>query len=213
MRRVASKSRTHDADPQRDEFFQAVLAEAIAITEHNEVPYLVGGSIASTTWGRPSSTGDIDLIIDPRSARPLLQAFAAAGYATEETYPQWLFKARKSGITVDLIFEMAGPMYLEPQMMQRARQMEILGTRLWMMSPEDYVISQAMAMKEDTAVYWYNALGVIARQDLDWDYLVEMAPRGPRRFLALMLLAQAEDLPVPDSVIRRIFQQTFVEQA
>ncbi|HEX2178480.1 MAG TPA: nucleotidyltransferase [Actinomycetota bacterium] len=212
MRRVQSKSRTHDADPARDESFREILAEAIEIAERSDVPYLVGGSLASNTWGRPSRTGDVDLIIDPRSAKPLLRAFEEAGYTPEETYPQWLFKARKDGITVDLIFEMAGPLYLEPQMIERGSKVEILGTKLCLISPEDFVLSQAMALKEDTAVYWFNALGVIARQDLDWEYLIDMAQRGPRRFLALLLLAQAEDLPVPDSVIRRIFENTFAEQ-
>lgn len=213
MRRVASKSRTHDADPERDEQFREVLAEAIRICEESDVPYLVGGSLASTTWGRPSRTGDIDLLIDPRSAKPLLKLFDEAEYETEETYPQWLFKARKKGITVDLIFEMAGPMYLEPQMIERSSVEEIMGTKVRLISPEDYVLSQAMALKEDTAVYWFNALGVIARQELDWDYLVEMAKRGPRRFLAMLLLAQAEDLRVPDSVVIKIFENTFSDQA
>jgi predicted nucleotidyltransferase len=211
MRVVQSKSRTHDADPDRDESFRRVLAESIEITENNAVQYLVGGSLASLTWGRPSRTGDVDLIIDPRSAKPLLKAFKEAGYQTEETFPQWLFKARKDGITVDLIFEMAGPLYLEPQMLERGTVVEILGTKVQMISPEDFIVSQAMAFKEDTAVYWFNAFGVIARQDLDWDYLVEMAQRGPRMFLSMLLLAQAKDLPVPDSVIRRIFAGAFPE--
>lgn len=211
MRVVQSKSRTHDADPDRDESFRSVLAESISLTEEKGFPYLVGGSLASLTWGRPSPTGDVDLLIDPRSAKPLLKAFADAGYETEETFPQWLFKARKDGITVDLIFEMAGPLYLEPQMLERGTVAEIMGTRVHMISPEDFIVSQAMAFKEDTAVYWFNALGVIARQELDWDYLVEMAQRGPRMFLSLLLLAQAKDFPVPDSAIRRIFAGAFLE--
>src|SRR5687768_10657831 len=158
MRVVQSKSRTHDADPLRDECFRKVLAESIALAEENGVQYLVGGSLASLTWGRPSRTGDVDLLIDPRSAKPLLKAFGEAGYTTEETFPQWLFKARKDGITVDLIFEMAGPLYLEPQMLERGTVVEILGTKVQMISPEDFIVSQAMAFKEDTAVYWFNAL-------------------------------------------------------
>lgn len=198
-----------------DEFeqrFRRILSEAVAITEKHEVPYLLAGSLAYEAWARPGGLGDIDLFIDPRPAKELLAAFRQAGYETEETFPTWLFKATKSGVTVDLIFEMAGPLYLEPQMIERGSKVEILGTKLCLISPEDFVLSQAMALKEDTAVYWFNALGVIARQDLDWEYLIDMAQRGPRRFLALLLLAQAEDLPVPDSVIRRIFENTFAEQ-
>jgi len=213
MQLVQSKSRTDDPEPVRDVRFPKVLAEAVAITQENDVPYLVAGSLASATWGRPGTLGDIDLLIDPRSAKPLLKAFEAAGFETEETFPQWLFKAKKEGITVDLIFEMAGPLYMEPQMVERGSTVEILGTEVRVMSPEDFILSQAMALKEDTAVYWFNALGVIARGDLDWEYLIEMAQRGPRRVLSLLLLAQAQDLHVPDNVIRRIFDAAFPEES
>lgn len=213
MQLVQSKSRTEEAEPVRDVHFPKVLAEAVAITQENDVPYLVAGSLASATWGRPGTLGDIDLFIDPRSAKPLLKAFEAAGFETEETFPQWLFKAKKKGITVDLIFEMAGPLYMEPQMIERGSTVEILGTEVRVMSPEDFILSQAMALKEDTAVYWFNALGVIARGELDWEYLIEMAPRGPRRVLSLLLLAQAQDLHVPDYVIRRIFAAAFPEES
>lgn len=189
--------------------FREVLAEAIAIAEENNVPYLVAGSLASETWGRPGSLGDVDLLIDPRPARNLLGAFGLAGYETDETFPTWLFKATKSGITVDLIFEMSGPLYLEPQMLGRGRRVEVRGTCARVMGAEDFVLSQALGLKEDTVVYWCNALAVMSRQELDWDYLVDMSQRGPRLVLAFLLLARAEGLPVPASAIRRIFNGIF----
>ncbi|HEX2052545.1 MAG TPA: nucleotidyltransferase [Actinomycetota bacterium] len=213
MRVVQSKFRTDHAEPGRDEIYAEVLAEAISIVEANEIPYLAAGSMASLTWGRPGPMGDVDLLIDPRSAKPLLKAFEEAGFETDETFPQWLFKAKKNGITVDLIFEMAGPLYLEPQMLERGSMVEIHGTKLRIISPEDYVLSQALALKEDTAVYWFNALGVIGRQEMDWEYIIDMAHRGPRMILALLLLGQAHDLPIPDSVIRRIFANSFPESS
>lgn len=211
MRLVQSKFRTDHTEPGREEVFAEVLAEAIAITEANEVPYLGAGSMASVTWGRPGPFGDIDLLIDPRSAKPLLKAFADAGFETEETFPQWLFKAKKHGIAVDLIFEMAGQLYLEPQMIERGSAVEVLGTELRMISPEDFVLSQALAFKEDTAVYWFNAFGVIGRQPIDWEYVVEMSQRGPRMILAMLLLGQAYDLPIPDRVIRGIYSSALAE--
>lgn len=211
MRLVQSKFPTDHSEPEREERFARVLAEAIRIVEEEGIPYLGAGSMASITWGRPWPLGDIDLLIDPRSAKSLLQAFAAAGFETEETFPQWLFKAIKDGITVDMIFEMAGQFYMEPQMIDRGSDAEIMGTELRMISPEDFILSQALAMREDTAVYWFNAFGVISRQDIDWDYIVEMSQRGPRMLLSMLLLGQAYDLPIPDWVIRRIFANAFVE--
>lgn len=196
-----------------EERFREVLAEAIAIAEEKDVPYLVAGSLASETWGRPGSLGDIDLLIDPRPARDLLEAFGLAGYETHETFPTWLFKATKSGITVDLIFEMTGPLYLEPQMLERGCRVEVRGTYARVMGAEDFVLSQALSLKEDTVVHWCNALALMSRQELDWDYLVDMSQRGPRMVLAFLLLARAEGLPVPGSAIRRIFAAVFPDAA
>jgi hypothetical protein len=196
-------------DADYEERFRKVLAEAIAIAEENKVPYLVAGSLASETWGRPGSLGDIDLLIDPRPARDLLEAFRLAGYETDETFPTWLYKAKKSGVTVDLIFEMSGPLYLEPQMLERGCRVEVRGTHARVMGAEDFVLSQALGLKEDTVVYWCNALAVMSRRELDWDYLVDMAQRGPRMLLAFLLLARAEGIGVPQPAIRRIFNGIF----
>jgi predicted nucleotidyltransferase len=211
MRRVQSKSRT-DVKPAHEDRYREILAEAIAIADENDTPYVIGGSLASITWGRPGGFGDVDMVIDPRSAEPLLKAFGDAGYETDKIFPQWLFKAKKGGITVDLIFELAGPMYLEPQMLERSSMVEILGVKLRLMGPEDFVLSQAMALKEDTAVYWFNAMGVIGKTPIDWDYVIEMAPRGPRMLMSLLVLAQAQDLPVPDYVIQKLYQIIFPDQ-
>ncbi|HVL50994.1 MAG TPA: hypothetical protein VM754_05800, partial [Actinomycetota bacterium] len=78
MRVVQSKFRTDHADPGREEQYAEILAEAIQIVDAAEVPYLAAGSMASLTWGRPGPMGDVDLLIDPRSAKPLLKAFEEA---------------------------------------------------------------------------------------------------------------------------------------
>ncbi len=200
-------------DAEYEDRFRKVLSEAIAITEENNVPYLVAGSLASETWGRPGTLGDVDLLIDPRPAKDLLEAFRRAGYETDETFPTWLFKATKSGVTIDLIFEMSGPLYLEPQMLERGSRVEVRGTKARAMGPEDFVVSQAMGLKEDTIVYWCNALAVMTRHELDWDYLVEMSQRCPRMVLALLLLGRAEGIAVPGSAIRRIFAAVFPDHA
>jgi predicted nucleotidyltransferase len=201
--------RIKDPEPERMERFKSVLADAINTVENEGFPYLIGGSLAAAIWGRPTDLGDIDLIVDPREARNVLAAFDKAGFDAEEGGPQWLFKATKDEITVDIIFEMAGPLYLEPQMIERGSVVEIEGTRLRLMSPEDFILTQALALKEDTADYWFNALGVIASRELDWNYVIDMASRGPRKLLSLLILAQSEDLSVPDHVIREIFATTY----
>lgn len=191
--------------------FGDVLAEGVRVAEDEGVPYLIGGSIASGVWGRPGSIGDVDMMISPTEAKRLLKAFERAGFATHVHDPQWLYKAVKDGVTVDLIFQMEGSLYVEDEMVERGPIRDVHGVRLRVMSPEDFLVSQALSAKEDTPEYWYNGLGVIPRAELDWEYLLERAMRGPRRVLSMLVYAQSDDLPVPDPIVRRLFDATFGE--
>ena len=206
---VNEKSQTKEVPDEKLEAFKDVLAEALGILEVEGVPYLAAGSLCSNEWGRPSSVGDVDLVVDPRDAKSLLKAFADAGYDTEESDPQWLFKASKGDVTVDFIFEMEGHLYLDETMLGRGALKELYGVKVRLMAPEDFVVTQAMSAKEDTPDYWYNGLGVLAKSQLDWDYLVERASAGPRRVLSLMIYAQSNDLPIPDGAIKRLFETVY----
>jgi hypothetical protein len=55
-------------------------------------------------------------------------------------------------------------------------------------------------------------VAIIAKRELDWDYLLDRARRGPRRMLSLLLYAQSVDLAVPDRVIRRLAALTLGEE-
>lgn len=206
---VNEKSQTREVDPERQERFREVLAEAIEIVEGEGISYLIGGSMASNHWGRPSAVGDVDMIVQPTDAKRLLKAFDAAGYQTEEAQPNWLYKAKKGDVSVDMIFEMEGHLYLEDVMVDHGELVDVHGIRFRLMSAEDFVVSQAMSTGEDTPDYWYNALGVLAKSELDWDYLVERASRGPRRVLSLLIYAQSNDLPIPDGAIRRLSETVY----
>ncbi len=200
---------TREVSEERMQAFREVLAEAVSITEAEGVDYVGGGSMASNQWGRPTPMGDIDLIISPTDAKRLLKGFDAAGYETEEAEPQWLYKAKKNGITVDLIFQMEGALFLDEDMVAKAALEEVEGVRLRVLSAEDYVVSQALSTKEETPNYWYNALGVLGRSNVNWDYLLDRASCGPRRVLSLLIYAQSQDLPIPDHAIRRLFDSIY----
>ena len=68
-------------------------------------------------------------------------------------------------------------------------------------------IAQAVATTEDGSHHWYDALAVIARCPLDWEYLIRRARQaGPRRVLSLLLYAESNDLAVPAEVIENLFE-------
>jgi hypothetical protein len=194
-------------EKERDRYAE-ILAEAIELVESEGIDYAVGGSLAANTWGRPTSIGDIDIIVAPTDAERLIKAFEADGYETDQA-ESWLYKAKKNDVTVDIIFEMEFSMYLDDDMASHTVLTELFDTRLSLISPEDYIVSQALSTKEDTATYWYNALSVIATTDLDWEYLSQRASRGPRRVLSLLIYAESNDLPIPKQVIRRLFESVY----
>jgi osmotically-inducible protein OsmY len=203
-------------EPERqevtEEAFLAVLDEAIAAVEGAGVKYAVMGGIASAAVGRPRWTLDVDLFVRGQEARRALEALAQAGFDTPETHHNWLYKAVKDGVLVDLIFTARGGIYLDDEMLARSPVVEYKGRRLRLVPPEDLLVMKAIAHDHDTPRYWHDALGIVATSELDWDYLLQRARAGSRRVLSLLLHAQSDDLVVPDAVIKALYELNYEQQ-
>jgi predicted nucleotidyltransferase len=195
----------------RDELeqFEQTTLEAIEAVEAAGVQYLVIGGLASSLLGRPRTTRDVDLFVRREDAATALVALAEAGFDTEETNPQWIFKATREDVVIDLIFWLKGDVYLDDEMLARARDEPLGGRTVRVMPPEDLVVVKAVIHDEQTPRHWHDALGVLRDQDLDWDYLVRRARHGARRVLALLVYAQSNDLIVPDDAIRGLFEAIY----
>jgi predicted nucleotidyltransferase len=154
-------------------------------------------------------TDDIDLLVRRDDALAALQALANAHFETEETNPQWIFKARRDDVEVDLLFWLKGDVYLDDEMLERAPDEELGGRTVKVMPPEDLIVVKAVIHDEQTPRHWHDALGVIAEQELDWDYLYRRARHGARRVLALLLYAQSNDLIVPDEAIKGLYETIY----
>ena len=193
-----------DTDEER---FVSVLRDAVRAIEDADIPYAMIGGIPSVVLGRPrwSPNEDIDFFVKPEDAKKVLEVLDKAGFETEERDPQWLYKAKRDDVVVDVIFRSSGDFYIDDEMFQRAFIGEFKGLKLRMLAPEDLVVMKALAHKEDTPQYWHDALSIIARSELDWDYLVRRAQVGPRRALSLLMYAQSNDLAVPDRTIKALF--------
>lgn len=190
-----------------DAAFRAVLADVVESVEGEAIPYLAIGGLASATYGRPRPTKDIDVLVKPEDAERCMKTLESAGFDTEEPKEDWLLKAYKNEVLVDVIFRIHNSIYLDDDMIARARRHELKGTRIAVVPAEDFIVMQACTHSEDTPHYWYNALTVIASSEIEWDYVVRRSSHGPRRVLSLLLYAQSNDLAVPDQVIRRIYDQ------
>lgn len=169
------------------------------------------GGIASSLVGRPRWTHDIDLLVMPNDALAVLRALEASGFRTEETDPVWIYKAFNGDVMVDVIFMITGGIYLDRDMLDHAIQREYEGLPLLIPSPEDQVIIKAIVHTEETSRHWFDALAILGRNEMDWEYLLRRGRLGVRRLLALLVYAQSSDILVPSWVIRRLYEEAFAE--
>ena len=187
-----------------------VLGEAVKALEAENIPYLVIGGVVAALAGRPRFTHDIDVLVHGQDARPALAALEHAGFVTDETDPQWLFKAVKDGVLVDVIFRSEGDVLLDKEMLERSTERDFEGVKVRAIPIEDFIVIKALAHKEHTGRHWYDALALLATRDIDWDYLVRRSiRRGPHRMLSLLFYAKSTDIVIPDRVIEELYSVMF----
>src|SRR5947207_1802684 len=168
----------------------AVAAVASALDEAG-LGYALMGGLASSLYGRPRATDDIDFLVKPTEAKRALEVLGEAGFDTEETNPSWIYKATLDGLTVDLMFGIYGGIYLDDEMLEHATLQEIGGEQVRVLAPEDVIVTKAVSHDDASPRHWYDALAILADAEIDWDYLVRRASHGARRVLSLLLYAQS----------------------
>ena len=192
--------------------FERVLGATIDALERATVPHVFMGGIGAATHGRPRWTHDIDVFVRPEDAGRTLQALAGAGFSTELTYPDWLYKGFKDGVMVDVIFKSFGGILLDEEMLARGHSEHFMGHRACIMSPEDLLVIKSVVHDEHMPRHWHDALAIVSRGELDWDYLIKRARQhGARRVLSLLIYAQSNDLVVPNGPVRALFGAVYAD--
>jgi predicted nucleotidyltransferase len=195
---------THEGSSADLDTVAEVLGETVRTIEKAGVPYVLIGGLASAVLGRPRCSSDVDLLVQPQGAHAALAALSEAGFEVEETNPAWLFKAFRKQVLVDLLFKAKGEIYLDEEMLRRAREGSFRGIQVRVVPPEDLIVIKAIVHDEETPRHWGDALALLAMTELDWDYLLVRARHAPRRMLSLLLYAASVDLYVPVWVMRRL---------
>ncbi len=192
--------------------FLAVLKQTVEALDGAGVPYAAMGGIASSVLGRDRWTHDVDLFVGPDDADRALGALADAGFRTQRTNEHWLYKGIKDGVLVDVLFRAKGDITFDEQMHARSRIGEFKGQPVRVLPPEDLLVIKALIHDEETPRHWHDALGLLAGNDFDWDYLLDRATHGARRVLSLLLYAQSVDLLVSEAAIRKLFDRIYRPQ-
>jgi hypothetical protein len=161
------------------------LNNIISALAKSEIPYMVSGSFASSFHGRPRATNDVDIVIDPAPNQlAAFVEFLKVGYyvnadsARESLSKRTMFNVIdiEAGWKVDLIIRKDRP-YSAGEF-ERKRKFPVGGSDLWVVSPEDAILSKLEWSKgHQSQQQFQDALGVVLVQadNLDFQYLQKWA--------------------------------------
>jgi hypothetical protein len=146
---------------------QALKKTGAALREA-DIPFLLGGSLASWARGGPETRHDLDLMIKPEDVEPATRALEAAGLRPEDPPEEWLVKAWDGDVLVDLIFAPKG-MAMTDEVIARGEVLSVLGMEMRVMALEDVLVTKLMALSEHSLRY--ESLLPISRalrEQIDW---------------------------------------------
>jgi hypothetical protein len=184
------------ADETAFSAIEHALKRSAAALRRAEIPFLLGGSLASWARGGPETTHDLDLMIKPEDADRALEVLREEGMKPERPPEDWLVKAWDDGTLVDLIFCPKG-MPIDDDVIARADLLTVLGLDIRVMALEDVLVTKLMALSEHALRY--ESLLAIARalrEQVDWDDVRERTASSPFARAFFVLLEGLEIVPV-----------------
>jgi hypothetical protein len=164
-----------------------VLARLARSLDALAIPYMITGSVASSFHGRPRSTHDADIVIDPtrEALRALVRDLANAGFYLDADRAEQALDSRRqfnvidtaSAFRLDLIVRKDRP--FSRMEFSRRQRGELAGTTMSLTTAEDAILSkmewarQAGGSERQLA----DARGIVAVRggDLDRPYIARWA--------------------------------------
>jgi hypothetical protein len=167
----------------------ALLERIVVILDDLGIPYVLGGSMASSVMGEPRSTMDVDVAVelDAAGCEALLARVRSDFYVPEDAAREAIAACgsfnlidESSAMKVDVF--VLGTGLLDVQQMKRRRQLSVAGVAmpLWVTAVEDQVLRKLAWFRdggETSDRQWRDVLGLlrINQSALDLEYLTSTA--------------------------------------
>jgi len=145
------------------------LKRAAAALRDAEIPFLVGGGVASWVRGGPPTEHDLDFLLKPEDAERALETLAGTGMRPERPPEEWLYKVYDGEVLIDLIFAPSG-LAMTDEVIARGEEREVAAMTMRVVSSEDLLVTKLMAMTEHTINY-RSCLEIARalREQVDWE--------------------------------------------
>lgn len=185
-----------------EERLSEALCRAVAAMRSNRIDALVVGGIALSyhLQGQPVVDHDVDLFINERDVEAAIGALSGDGFDVVRTHPEWLFKARLEGATVDVLYRLGRILELDGEMIERAPNLTVDGCSIQVISREDLAIAQSGAARGTVPAHWFQAIDLLRGDDIDWPYVARRGAVAPDRTKSLLYFARSDKIEVPDEL-------------
>jgi len=166
---------------------QEILLDVARRLEGLNIEWMLVGSWACSTWGRPRFTHDVDMLVALRAED--IGRLVSAVQDDYHTTPEMLADALFRGTPANLIHMQAaekvdvwvvGDDEYAAASLARRRRATVSGACVWISSPEDAILAKLRWLQmADTRQHYDDALGVATVQwgNLDLAYLREWADK------------------------------------
>jgi hypothetical protein len=174
---------------------EATLKRSAGALREADIPFLLGGSLASWARGGPETRHDLDLMIKEEDVPRAIEALTAAGLRAQDPPEEWLVKAWDGDVLVDLVFSPKG-LPITDEVIARGDMMSVLAMEMRVMAIEDVLITKLMAISEHQLRY--EGLLPIARalrEQIDWPRVRAATASSPFARAFFVLLEGLEILP------------------
>jgi hypothetical protein len=176
------------SDEQPFSDIEATLKKATAALREADVPFLLGGSLASWARGGPETRHDLDLMIKREDLERAVAALTGVGMRAEDPPEEWLVKAWDGDVLVDLIFSPKG-LPIDDAVIARGDEMSVLSMQMRVMAIEDVLITKLMALTEHSIRFeGLLAIARALREQIDWAQVRDATASSPfaRAFFVLL---------------------------